>query len=155
MGSKTGLELIIEQTAKEYNLNPKLVLAVCTIESSMNTWASRYEPQWRWWYFPKKFANLVRITDRTERIQQATSWGLMQVMGTVARELGWKEDLPKLCKPENGLKMGCLKLRKLLTKYRSLPEALSSYNSGRPDSKIGKQYAEKVLTEFSRLTEKK
>ena len=47
---------------------------------------------------------------RTERKDRATSWGLCQVMGQVARELGCKVrsllELDQLCAPEVGLEYG-------------------------------------------------
>jgi hypothetical protein len=44
----------------------------------------------------------------TEEIARSISWGLMQVMGQVAREHGYVEKfLSALCDPEAGLATGC------------------------------------------------
>jgi soluble lytic murein transglycosylase-like protein len=69
----------------------------------------------------------------------------MQVMGTVAREHGFNKDFPLLCKPPEGLKYGCLHLKKFLRKYNSLSKALESYNAGKPGTSAGRRYAEDVL----------
>lgn len=135
----------IAKVAKEHGLNPKLVQALVSVESGGDTWASRFEPGWRWYLSPKKWAAITRRSKATETVHQATSWGLMQVMGTVAREEGYRESLPALCIPERGLEYGCRKLKKLIDKYVTLEEALSAYNSGRPNTKVGRKYAEKVI----------
>lgn len=94
---------------------------------------------------------MVRITEKTERIHQATSWGLMQVMGAVARELGFDGPMPQLCDPHYGIKYGAKKLSQLLTKHGPAPLALSAYNAGSPNSKAGAKYAQKVLKHFEDL----
>ena len=55
----------------------------------------------------------------------------MQVMGQVARELGYKGDLPKLCEPEIGLEWGCLHLaNKMKAHSNNIVEALLAWNGG-------------------------
>lgn len=135
----------IQKAAKAHGLNPHLVNAVVTVESEHDTWAMRFEPGWRWWLRPSHWAAVVGVTKRTEIIAQACSWGLMQVMGTVARERGFKEDLPKLCRPDVGLDIGCKHLKWLLNRHGTVIRALSAYNTGRPETRKGKQYAAKVL----------
>ena len=44
----------------------------------------------------------------TEAYTRAMSWGVMQVMGQVAREFGFKEaSLSELCDPATGIEFGC------------------------------------------------
>jgi len=120
------------------------VKAVCFAESSFNEWAYRYEPRYKW---------LVGADENltpTERTGQMISWGLMQVMGGVAREHGYTGDLPKLCAPMVGLQYGMLHLRKFFAKYQNWPDALASYNAGSPrkgtDGKyLNQTYVDKVL----------
>src|SRR5258708_9578726 len=61
------------------------------------------------------------------------SWGLMQVMGQVAREFGFAEEsLPELCDPATGVDVGCLVLAKRLARARGdVPAALLAWNGGR------------------------
>src|SRR5580698_9222850 len=47
----------------------------------------------------------------TEEIARSISWGLMQVMGQVAREHGFTElFLSSLCEPATGISVGCVVL---------------------------------------------
>ena len=117
------------------------VLAVCYVESSFNEWACRYEPGYRW---------IPDDLSATERMCQMTSWGLMQVMGGVAREYGMTGDLTKLCLPTIGLKYGMMHLRRFFDKYKNWTDALASYNGGSPRKNpegklINQSYVDKVL----------
>jgi len=133
------------------SINPIIIKAMCIKESSLEPWATRYEGHWQWFFHPIKFARLLRATEKTERIHQMTSWGLLQVMGGVARELGYKKHLATLCIPSNGLSMGCLKMRRLLNRHGTLEKALSAYNTGRPNTRTGRKYAAHVLDIMSEL----
>ena len=141
------LNKTIVETAKRHGLNPVVVMSMCAKESSFDTHAMRFEPGWKWFLNPAKWAKIVSTTKRTEEIGQMISWGLMQVMGTVAREHGFAQDFPRLSRVDQGLLYGCLHLKKLLLKY-PLPEALAAYNAGigNRNSKVGKAYADHVLS---------
>ena len=131
-------------------------------ESTYNTWAVRYEPGfYRRYVAPTRMAldrvrrqnNWVRrlVTEGTERRDLATSWGLMQVMGQVAREMEFTGPyLTELCDPEIGIRYGCLKLQSLYRRYSSWMAALSAYNAGNPDSQTGRAYAAAVLSNITR-----
>ena len=67
-------------------VEPALIMAIVSVESGGDPCATRYEPHYHYLFKPETFAKLNRITENTEIIQQKTSWGLMQVMGGVARE---------------------------------------------------------------------
>jgi soluble lytic murein transglycosylase-like protein len=138
----------IDYWAKQSNLNPDIVRAVVSVESGGDTYAVRYEPNWKWWLDLDGWAALVNVTKATEQICQSMSWGLMQIMGAVARELGMKDDLSRLCDPEYGLKYGCMKLRQNLDKFGTIERALAAYNAGSPASKTGQAYAAKVLSKI-------
>jgi len=136
---------LIENASKKHNINPDIVRAICIVESGLDTWAVRYEAGWRWWLSPIKWGKRVGVTTRTERVCQQMSWGLMQIMGTVARERGFKGDIPNLCQPDVGLEFGCKHLRWLLDRHKSLDRALSAYNTGRPDTRAGRDYTHEVM----------
>jgi soluble lytic murein transglycosylase-like protein len=92
-------------------LDPALVCAVVEQESAWNTWAIRFEPA----FFAKYVASLYTNNKVTasEAYARGFSWGLMQVMGQVARETGFDAPfLAALCDPEQGLVTGCKVLRK-------------------------------------------
>lgn len=135
----------IEAAATHHGLNPALVMAVCEKESGFDTYAVRYESHWRWFLDPRRWSLRVGTTTKTERILQSCSWGLMQIMGTVARENGFQQDFPRLCSPEVGLMYGCAHLSKLIKKHIVLTDALAAYNAGNPKSKVGRDYAFDVM----------
>lgn len=92
-------------------------------ESKGNAWALRYEPA-----FYSKYVGDRGRTDllghvppemicslETEKRARAFSYGLLQIMGQVARENGFKGDyLTELCDPAINLAIGCAHLRRLL-----------------------------------------
>ena len=97
--------------AAAYALDPAMVCAVIEQESSWNPWAMRYEPA----FFAKYVAPLYtnNKVSATEAYARGFSWGLMQVMGQVAREFGFDAPfLSALCEAEQGIAIGCKVLRK-------------------------------------------
>lgn len=137
------------ETSMRHDLELALVLAICDVESGFDRWAVRFEPRWRWFLSPKTWAKAVRVTERTETICQQMSWGLMQVMGAVARERGFRGDLPSLCDPAAGLEYGCRHLKWNIDRWGNIYDALSAYNAGRPGTAVGGEYARKVLSKRS------
>lgn len=122
---------LIERAAKEVSLDPVLLRAICTIESSMSPLAIRYEPAWRYLYHAKEFASNLGISAETETVLQSCSYGLPQIMGSVMRERGFSESLT-MCfvDPYIPLKYAARHLRDYLIKYGTEPEAISAYNQG-------------------------
>jgi hypothetical protein len=110
------------------------VMAFCVVESSLNEWAYRYEPQYKW------LVGDVHSISPTERIGQMISWGLMQVMGGVAREHGFNGIFTELCDPTIGLRYGMLHLSKHYAKHKNWPDAIASYNAGSPRKNEAGQY---------------
>lgn len=125
---------LIQSTASSFGISWRLVYAIVRAESNFEPLACRYEPGWNknWLVTPDVFAKSLGQSIQTEIVQQSTSFGLMQVMGAVARELGYKEHLVGLCDPETGLHYGCKKLAQLVKKYPSLNDAVAAYNAGSP-----------------------
>ena len=111
MGPPSQLLTLARHAAETRALDPGLVCAVIEQESAWNPWAMRYEPA----FFSKYVAPLYtnnKIT-ATEAYARGFSWGLMQVMGQVARESGFDAQfLSALCDPEQALAVGCKVLRK-------------------------------------------
>lgn len=97
-----SLVQLAKQTAIKYGLDPALVCAVCEQESNWNSWASRFEPR-----FLARYVQPLGLHDLTEIQERAFSFGLMQLMGEVARELGYKGSIVQLCDPPIGLVLGC------------------------------------------------
>lgn len=133
------LDLIHEEALK-HKIEPELVASIVQMESGGETCATRFEPNWKYIYSPFEYAKALGITQQTEENHQMTSWGLMQVMGTVARELGFKGYLPELCEAKVGIKYGCLKLKELFIEHGSKEDVISAYNQGSPRKTSGGMY---------------
>ena len=87
-----------------------LVCAIIEQESAWNPHAIRYEPGFR-----TRYVAPLGLPP-TEEIARSISWGLMQVMGQVAREHGFTgKFLSALCDPALGLDIGCAALASKLT----------------------------------------
>lgn len=132
----------IDEAADKYSLDPELVAAIIVRESSCNPWATRFEPRFFEKYIAGKAAKdlpghvpAAFPTLPTERVHRATSWGLMQILGETARELGFSDDcLPALLSPRRNIDLGAKLLRKLIDRSREkaepVREALLNYNGG-------------------------
>lgn len=121
-----SLVQLAKQMATKYGLDPALVCAVCEQESGWDPWASRFEPR-----FLARYVQPLGIKDLTEMQERAFSFGLMQLMGEVARELGWKGHIVQLCDPAVGLVLGCQHLaNKLKTAGGDINKALLLWNGG-------------------------
>lgn len=61
---------------------------------------------------------------------QATSWGLMQILGVVAREEGYDGHLNKLGLPEFGVSWAAKHFSRLLIRYNNTNDAIAAWNAG-------------------------
>ena len=124
------LVLLARKAAGAHSLDPALVCAVVEQESAWNPWAIRYEPL----FFAKYVASLYtnNKVSASEAYARGFSWGLMQVMGQVARETGFDAlFLSALCDPEQGLAVGCKVLRKKFDAMAAdTTRALLAWNGG-------------------------
>ena len=138
-----------ELSAQNWDIDPLLVKAVVLTESSGNIFAVRHEPSYKWLFKPVE-VRPAGSTLETEIVFQKTSWGLMQIMGAVAREYGFRGWLPELCTPAKNLEYGCRYLQALIKRFGGEREAVSAYNQGSPrrnaDGKFLNQgYVDKVF----------
>lgn len=131
-------EQLARDIAVAHGLQPELVCAVCEQESGWNNWAIRFEPA-----FKAKYVDPLGLSP-TEGTARSFSWGLMQLMGEVARELGYKDNLAKLCDPATGLEWGCRLLVKKL-EGSSVHDGLQRWNGG--GSAV---YADQVLARVAK-----
>jgi soluble lytic murein transglycosylase-like protein len=122
-GPMEDLVAVAHRTAEAHALWPELVCAIVEQESAWDPWALRYEPAFYDKYIatsltarrPDRQASRLAAAltsseipdDPTESRARAFSWGLMQVMGQVAREHGFTGALASLCDPAVGLEIGC------------------------------------------------
>lgn len=158
----------VHRAAEHYGLSRNLVAAIVQVESGGDPWAHRVEPGYRWLWdveagkpytldkptlIPKDFPSPPLASRQTEFWGQKSSWGLMQVMGAVAREQGFRSSyLTLLCDPREGLGAGC---RHLVTLHRRFGAdhgwvgVVAAYNWGHPSyeedgSFLNQGYVDKV-----------
>jgi soluble lytic murein transglycosylase-like protein len=145
------LESLVDTIAVSEKVDPLLLRAIVQVESSWNPKAIRFEPHYRYTYFPNNYDWRLGISNDTETALQKFSWGLPQVMGAVMREYGFSRNLIEcLDDPGIALQYGAKHLRRLHEKHGYEPDVVSSYNQGSPrKQKSGamyenQQYVDKV-----------
>jgi soluble lytic murein transglycosylase-like protein len=142
--------------AKASDIDADLIGAIVQVESAGNEKAMRYEKHWRYLVHPEKFAKLNNVSRETEEELQKFSYGLMQVMGSVAREHGMRGPLVNLLDPDLGLQYGCVHLKSFMQRYAKLSDAVSSYNQGSPRKTedgikyLNQAYVDKVKALYDR-----
>ena len=142
----------IRQAAAAHGLDARVVEAIVMVESAGKTHAYRYESG----FWAKYLANHPDYRGANpERV--SASYGLMQVMYPVAREMGFLFADPELLfVPATGLEYGCRKLASLLTwSDGDLPQALAAYNGGKAKNVTpplrNQAYADRVLLALSQV----
>ena len=134
--SRADLAALARAAAATHQLDAALVCAICEQESAWNPWAIRYEPAFFAHYVaPQLTAGKISNTEAQAR---AFSWGLMQVMGQVAREHNFgtapatgSASLSQLCDPTCGLEVGCTVFAaKLSAAHGDATRALQLWNGG-------------------------
>jgi soluble lytic murein transglycosylase-like protein len=134
--SRADLIALARATAAAHQLDAALVCAICEQESAWNPWAIRYEPAFFTHYVAPQLA--AGKISNTEAQARAFSWGLMQVMGQVAREHNFgaasstnATPLTQLCDPAYGLEIGCIVFAaKLASAHGDAAHALQIWNGG-------------------------
>jgi soluble lytic murein transglycosylase-like protein len=127
---------LASEAATRHALDPALVCAVIEQESAWDAHAIRYEPGFRALY-----VSPLRLPP-SEEIARSISWGLMQVMGQVARENDFNgRFLSALCDPATGVEVGCRVLgAKLAAVSNDVSRGLQRWNGG-----ANSAYATQVL----------
>lgn len=132
MAFKDTAKPIISGIAKQYNVDPNVVYAIVEIESAWIPQAVRYEPHYTYLCDIEKNARANKISRETEQRLQMFSFGLMQVMGGLARSLQFQGSLISLFEIGPNVHVGCKFLSQLMKKYDSLEDVVASYNAGSP-----------------------
>ena len=136
MALTTEIVALARTTASAHGLDPALVCAVVEQESAWDADAIRYEPAFR-----ARYVAPLELPP-TEEIARSISWGLMQVMGQVAREHGFQRPfLSARGDSSAGLAFGRIVLAaKLAAAGGNVPRGPALWNGGgNPD------YAAQVL----------
>lgn len=170
------LRALVSEAARVHALDALMVEAVVMQESGGNPWAWNPEPRYKWFWDvrrkapfravtasevaaklpPADFRSLAGDPDQEWWGQQA-SFGVMQTMGAVARELGCTAPyLTELCDPVLSLHYGCkLLAREFAWAGHDWQKTLSSYNGGRgaavKSPRPNQSYADDVLARYRAL----
>ncbi len=137
----------IVKIAPSLKIDGDLVSAIVSTESAFNPYGVRYEPNYKWFNNPEKYAKLNGITLETEIECQKMSWGSMQIMGSTARDCGFNGILTELSDIYQGIYYGCLYLKKLTEKYPVMTDVISSYNAGSPVRTFSGEYKNKAYVQ--------
>lgn len=151
----------ITTVANAHSLSPFLVEAICWVESRGRVDAFRHEPQ---------FWDRYHLADKPEYSgmnprRVSSSYGLMQIMYPVARELGFQGEPEMLFQIAVNLHWGCKKLREISDWANSFniryPDRLraiaAAYNGGKGGNAPGTPlrngvYADRVIATINVLT---
>ena len=163
---------LIASAADRFDVPRPLALAVTEQESAFDPWAWNPEPRYRYLWDvllknpfrkltpaedaseipPLDFAAYRGVPTDAEWWGQQASWGLMQVMGAVARERGFLgRFLSQLCDPSEGLEYACRHLAAYLKRYKDPFPALEAWNGGPGAVGHNPKYAREVLARVEKF----
>jgi soluble lytic murein transglycosylase-like protein len=152
------LNEIIKRNSQTFEIPENLIKSIIVQESGCRVWAIRYEPAFTRRHLTDKETGQLKSLEKlkghipkginrtTEYMMRATSFGLMQVMGQVAREYGFSKDsLVELCVPELNIYFGCSHFKRLLNlRDGDISRALLNWNGGG-----NPEYANEVLDKMN------
>lgn len=124
------MDEIIQTTAKKFLLDPLWIKAIIQQESQGNVCALRFEPLFPYLFQPKIFAQHSLISQVTEEMTQKMSWGLGQIMGSLARQQGHSGFMGELFQPELNIKHICIRLVDLRGISKEKDDIFAMYNGG-------------------------
>lgn len=124
--------ILIERLSLEYRIDPILFQAFILLESGGNKFAVQYQPGYKHLYQVYEFSKKLYITYVTEKVFQQSSHGLVQIMGSTARSLGFKGYPQQLYDTETNLRYGAKFIAQLQMRYPNKLDLISAYNQGQP-----------------------
>jgi hypothetical protein len=163
------IEICLESHARRLHLDIAILIGLAMTESSFRWDATRYEKNYRWLWDvrgnkpfrkltekeaasdtpPADFLGIKGVTTAKEEwTNQRTSFGPIQIMGAVARELGFKGRFTELGR-HAGIEYGLKHFKKLFNRFHEehdMVGVISAYNCGRPAPDLNPAYVSKVLT---------
>lgn len=163
---------LVVAIAEPHGFDVSLVLAIIAQESSGRPGAWNPEPSYRWFWDVDEGKPYQRVTDAQVKNKipppgfprpngvdgdaewwgQQASWGLMQVMGAVARERGFDgTDLPDLTVPWIGVRYGVAQLVYLRKRFGAGDDLLATYNGGPGAKGKNRDYVAAVLNKLEKL----
>lgn len=148
---------LIVSTARGAQVPPELVLGIIEAESGGDPRAARINSTYPYTMMQAKRPAMCSVD--VERIFQKTAWGLMQVMGATARELGFDGWLSELVVPETNVRLGIEFLGRKMSQHLErdgIEGVVAAYNGGaprrRPDGKfVNQTYVDRVMEAAKRF----
>lgn len=137
--NREQIKVAVLSAAAKYDVSPQLISAVILQESNGNQFAQRYEHAFFLRYIDTRrreellgYVPTASPTLDTEKRNRAFSWGLMQVMGQTAREMGFGlNDLARLVDIQTNIDLGTQILARNMRAAKSdIRAALLRYNGG-------------------------
>lgn len=167
----------LEHIGGVYGVDADLLEALVWVESGGQPWAWNPEPRYRYLWNVRTGAPFRGLTDAERASEvppddfpaiagdrdqewwaQQASWGVLQVMGAVARQWNFRDPyLPALCDVPRNLAVGTRHLKDLLGWSKGDPWlAARAYNAGKGGVKLAAaaQYEAKVRRAYARVTGK-
>ncbi len=138
-----SINTLITQYGLLFSIPTTWMQAIITQESQFNTYAIRYEPNYRYTYKPEYYAKASALVSlNTEMMTQKMSWGLAQIMGGLAREQGHNGLMGELLDPETNIKHLCIRIKDL-RKISVIPDDIFAMFNGGPGAihKSGGKYS--------------
>ena len=163
MTTEETLKEIIKSCQK-YGLNADLVCCMAKIESNCNHLAVRYESKFRWVLNVDKMAKKNGISEGTENVLQQMSFGPLQIMGGVLREMFYQDELTKMIyDPLLVIDYSCKRIKMLFDKYGNIDDALACWNGGNRKKYLingllqysNQSYVDKVLMVYNNVNSSK
>jgi hypothetical protein len=167
------IEFELSKAAQQFGVPLPILVGLAMAESSGQWALLRHEPNYRWVWDVKLNKPFRKLTvheamassppsdfpyysslsnAKSEWINQRTSFGPLQVMGAVARELGFIGNLNNLLY-KDGIFYGAKHFANLFDRFfdeHNISGVVSAYNCGRPDPSLNQVYVNKVLATAER-----
>lgn len=146
---------LIREKASVHQLEPELIAAVIQTETGGNTFAVRFERNYKYTFAIQELAEQIGCTVDTMERMQKTSYGLMQVMGAVAYEHGLLKEEEKFSRwptaltlPSLGIEYGCRHLKRRANIHGDDAAAIyAAYNAGSVVKTAGGFYINQIAVD--------
>jgi hypothetical protein len=129
-----SFRFLIRKSPECSGIDENLILSIIEQESGGIYRRTRFEAgsvQLKYLFHARDYASVLGITEQTEAVAQCHSYGLMQMMGYVARETGFDGYFSELSEsPDLQLKYAGKKLKLLFHRYSDEMDVISAWNLG-------------------------
>jgi hypothetical protein len=153
---------IIDDKSKRYGIDSSLVKAIVDVESSWVETAFKFEKSLyeKHMQKPDSFKVVPPENLDTTLVLLSSSIGLMQILGSTARSIGFNQRLCSLFTPEINIDIGCRYLAMLWKNYynkHGIKGVISAYHDCKPLIRddwtfVNQDYIDKILLAMKQYT---